>query len=78
MKKFWMIQLAIVLVISICTVGVVAAQANRRGNFVDTDGDGICDNRGQNFVDADGDGICDNRGEGKGQGRHHGNGRGCC
>ena len=34
--------------------------------FVDTDNDGICDNRGSgNFVDADGDGICDNRGSGK-------------
>ena len=31
--------------------------------FVDTDSNGICDNRGNgdNFVDNDGDGVCDNR-----------------
>lgn len=34
--------------------------------YVDTDGDGVCDNRGVNFVDADGDGVCDNRGTGAG------------
>jgi hypothetical protein len=41
-------------------------------NFVDADGDGVCDNnatctgtgkgRRVNFVDADGDGVCDNIG----------------
>jgi len=35
-------------------------------NFIDTDGDGICDNRSKkrggnkNFVDANNDGVCDN------------------
>ena len=33
-------------------------------NFVDADGDGVCDNRGDGacagFVDSDGDGVCDN------------------
>lgn len=37
-------------------------------NFVDADGDGVCDNAGANasesFVDADGDGVCDNMGSG--------------
>jgi len=32
--------------------------------FVDEDGDGVCDN----FVDEDGDGICDHDGTGQGQG----------
>ena len=57
-----------------------------RGNFVDADGDGICDNYGtngcgRNYVDADGDGVCDNyatrgghgcgaRGYGHGAGGH--------
>jgi hypothetical protein len=51
------------------------ANENRQ-NYVDADGDGVCDNRGtgncgngngqngQNYVDADGDGVCDNRGTG--------------
>lgn len=54
-----------------------------RGNFVDSNNDGICDNyqvrtnngRGANFVDKNGDGICDNRGSG-GTGRGKGNGCG--
>ncbi len=55
-------------------------------NFVDADGDGVCDNepaeagtrRGNrglerpNFVDADGDGICDNEGAGLGNGSGNG------
>lgn len=36
-------------------------------NYVDTNGDGVCDNygtmgNGANYVDADGDGVCDNYG----------------
>ncbi|MHB9028005.1 MAG: hypothetical protein ACYC9O_04510 [Candidatus Latescibacterota bacterium] len=49
-------------------------------NFVDEDGDGVCDNmgkglnrgKGKGFIDADGDGVCDNStgaGKGKGKGR---------
>jgi len=53
------------------------------GEFVDLDGDGICDNfqsgmglglgqrrgagQGQNFIDADGDGVCDLAGTNAGQ-----------
>lgn len=39
--------------------------------YVDSDGDGVCDNygsgycgNGAGYVDADGDGVCDNRGSG--------------
>lgn len=40
---------------------------NKATNFVDSNNDGICDNRGTcgnglYFVDANGDGICDNSG----------------
>lgn len=47
-------------------------------NYVDADGDGICDN----FVDVDGDGINDNcpgygNGQGRGNGQGYGNGQGC-
>ena len=46
-------------------------------NFVDLNGDGVCDNAGSkvglgaklNFVDADGDGVCDNAGSGLGLGQ---------
>ena len=50
-------------------------------NFVDADGDGVCDNMGSgtgtgtNYADADGDGVCDNMGSGTGTGNQsrHGN-----
>jgi hypothetical protein len=49
-----------------------------RTNFIDGNGDGICDNRqsggqstGNGYVDEDGDGICDNRQSG---GQSTGNG----
>lgn len=43
-------------------------------NYVDADGDGVCDNMGSgtndgsgtNYVDADGDGVCDNMKSGTG------------
>ena len=50
-----------------------------RGEFVDRDSDGVCDNsadgRGafSGYVDADNDGICDNYGSGA----HRGCGNGC-
>lgn len=46
--------------------GIPAGADDQTGaNFVDEDGDGVCDG----FVDEDGDGICDNAGEnGHGEG----------
>lgn len=46
------------------TVGVTGAFAAGGRNYVDADGDGICDNRGSwcAFADADGDGVCDYHG----------------
>lgn len=54
---------------------------NGRGNYVDADGDGICDNYGangcgRNYVDADGDGVCDNYATRGGHGCSSG-GHGC-
>ena len=43
----------------------IAATTNIGNNYVDANGDGICDNHGTNcgnHVDANGDGICDNHG----------------
>ena len=71
------------------TTPVVPATPSTQGpNFVDKDGDGICDNytanhgkngqrKGKGFVDANGDGICDNAGSGKGMGAGKGSGTGC-
>ena len=55
--------------------------ASTRGQFVDNDKNGVCDNfvargqsgRGTNFIDKNGDGVCDNRGTiGRGNGRGNG------
>ena len=83
MKKMVMGTISAALVLSMAVTGAFAAGCgNDRGrNFVDANGDGVCDNygtgtgcgRGQYFVDADGDGVCDNYGTGAGCGQ----GRGC-
>ena len=72
MKKFATI-LTMVLIFSVCSTTVISAGPRNGRNFVDADGDGICDNYGSNgcgngycngngngYVDADGDGVCDN------------------
>ncbi|WP_419169480.1 hypothetical protein [Negativibacillus massiliensis] len=70
MKK---IIFAVMLSAALVTFGGISAIAApsscmkgcNRINFVDTNGDGICDNHGTNcsigFVDENGDGICDHR-----------------
>ena len=65
MKKLFTVLIAIVLLAAICTTAV----AMGRRNFVDTDSNGICDNKDNtvcgngygNYVDTDSNGICDNR-----------------
>lgn len=64
---------AVMLSAALVTFGGISAIAApsscmkgcNRINFVDTNGDGICDNHGTNcsigFVDDNGDGICDHR-----------------
>ena len=69
--------LAAILTASASMAGTLAAQGggtacpyNACGNYVDDDGDGVCDNCGTacrhaacgNYVDDDGDGVCDNCG----------------
>ena len=88
--KRWIV-LALVLVLALSVLAVPAFAAERRGNFVDANNDGVCDNyseagcqmQGANFVDADDDGVCDNygqmqRGCGRGMGNGAGRGMGCC
>lgn len=48
-----------------------AGLCSNEGEFVDADGDGVCDNRamkekGASFIDENGDGVCDNRGAASG------------
>lgn len=66
------------------------AQTNFGANFIDENGNGICDRfengtpmgsrmhrqnaQGRNFIDENGDGVCDNRGQGR-MGRGHRGGR---
>ena len=81
MKKMVMGTISAALVLSMAVTGAFAAGHGHGRNFVDANGDGLCDNygtgtgRGQYFVDANGDGVCDNYGTGPGCGR--GQGRGC-
>ena len=86
MKKIIAGILAAALVLSVGIVSAFAAGPDTGRNFVDADGDGVCDNcgtgmgrgaggQGLGFVDADGDGICDNYGTGAGRGAG-GQGRG--
>jgi hypothetical protein len=84
MKRYFLIGLALVTILALNISFAVAQDTepdpvppNSNGvNFVDDNGDGICDNcgsgsrgamngnQGANFVDEDGDGICDNCGTG--------------
>ena len=72
-------MMALILALAVATAAFAqgnptAAQpgAGQCVNFVDADGDGVCDNAGTgtglgaqtggNYVDADNDGVCDNLG----------------
>ena len=67
MKKFFTLFLLLAL-LSTCAVAAdepLPCQ-NPCMNYVDTDGDGVCDNACQSgcrFIDEDGDGVCDNAGQ---------------
>ena len=82
-------KIAIIALLGIVFIGIAYAYPGRNAgpqdkNYVDEDGDGICDNYqsgqchgyGEGFVDEDGDGICDNCQGACGWGHHHGNGKG--
>lgn len=83
MKKAFLGVLAAGVIISAGVTSVLAAGAGR--NFVDTDGDSVCDNfvdadeNGicDNFVDTDGNGICGSYGMGRGRGRGACRGNAC-
>lgn len=88
MKKLIMILAVVALTVTFTSStyaqgGKMKKMKQLKTNFVDLNGDGICDNIGTttptqlntrlansaNFVDADGDGVCDNQGTGLGNGK---------
>ena len=88
MKKTTIIKALLSAGCLITLCGAVQAKAEEpvmRNNYIDEDGDDICDNRnerGDRYVDENNDGICDNRTvEGSGTGcwngvcDHSGSGR---
>lgn len=62
MKKIVVSILAAVMVVSIIVTSAFAANNGAGQNFVDADGNGICDNTGTGvrcrYTDTDNDGIC--------------------
>lgn len=88
MKKIAAGIAAAALILTLSTASAFAAGRGYRGNFLDENGDGICDNRGTalcegrsgcSFTDENGDGICDNYSKENCR-RNDGAGwrRGCC
>ena len=61
MRKTLLSALGIIVALSMCATTAFAVASGRGRNFLDTDGDGICDNTSNMciYADADGDGICD-------------------
>ena len=72
-KRFVTIVLTLVLVLGFSNASMSWMNGRQGGgggyNFVDEDGDGICDNYNNGgcpgYSDEDGDGVCDNRGGGR-------------
>lgn len=86
MKKIMLILAAVLLTVSLnndlLAQGGKMVKKQLKTNWVDVDGDGVCDNytgtpkrlnaqtpAAANFVDADGDGVCDNTGNPQGKGK---------
>lgn len=64
MKKVILGILAAAILLSASATAAFAFGARAGCNFVDADGDGVCDMADSHcaFVDVDGDGVCDNVG----------------
>ena len=78
MKKLFAGILAAVIVLSLGFITAFARANMQEGSFVDSNGDGVCDNYGtaacqnkcSNWADNNGDGICDNYGTAACHGRN--------
>ena len=68
MKRLITLFLAVLMVAGLATTAMARGGGGWGRNYVDADGNGVCDNYGtgcgRNYVDADGDGVCDNYGTG--------------
>lgn len=88
MKKMLAIVVLTAIILSVCAVTALAADS---GQFVYTDGNGVCDNTGsrvcaavdcdsvncgENFADTNDDGVCDSYGSGYGCAQGCGHGHG--
>lgn len=87
MKRWMMAGAALVLALTLGTVGTLAVSPWCRGGqrdclqngvcdgsycrYVDADGNGVCDDHNCRYTDSNGDGVCDNAGT-CGGGQHHG------
>ncbi|WP_419543687.1 hypothetical protein [Negativibacillus massiliensis] len=87
MKKMIFAVMLSAALITFGGISAIAAPSScmkgcNRINFVDTNGDGICDNHGTNcsigFVDENGDGICDHRSSANTTAKQNGMGRRGC
>lgn len=64
MRKVFLGVLTTIIALSVGTISAFAEEPIGGRNYVDSDGDGICDyaNTICGYMDEDGDGICDNCG----------------
>ena len=67
MKKTFVSLAALTLALSVCASGAMAAGMGRGGNFVDADGDGVCDNYAAGARPQDGTGRANGFGGGRGR-----------
>lgn len=85
MKKILAITAAAAMIAGTAVYASAHCGGGRGINYIDANGDGVCDycgntgcgGHGRYYIDADGDGVCDNYGTGAGcrGGGHHGGGR---
>lgn len=76
MKKLVLV-FTMVLIFSVCSTTVSAACPMNGRNYVDADGDGICDNYGNGYGCQYGYGCGNGYGRGNGYGNGYGRGYGC-
>ena len=67
MKKTFVSLAALTLALSVCASGAMAAGMGRGANFVDADGDGVCDNYAAGARPQDGTGCANGFGGGRGR-----------
>ena len=67
MKKTFVSLAALTLALSVCASGAMAGGMGRGANFVDADGDGVCDHYAAGARPQDGTGRANGFGGGRGR-----------